>query len=809
MTGLLEDTAQALRTLSRRPRAPLVGALGLSVGLGVAAAVFSLLDATVFRPLPGADPGRLVAIHGFHEQDGAFTDVSYADFRELLDGNAVFDGILAYFRAPLIVSVGGRSRRLSCELVSSRYFDVIGLPPGAGRSFLPNEGEPPDVSAVAVLGDGLARREFGEPAAAVGRTIQVSGRAYQIVGVAPRGFRGLSIDRLAPPELWLPIGGIGDLSPPWAGALERRGSRLFRLVARLRPGLTIAEASRAVKAVAASLERQHPDTHRHMTLRVASGPEARVSPELRRRILTLGGVAAGVVAFLALVVSSNIGHLLLLEACRRSTELAVREALGAAPRRLARQLAIESAMIAAAGFAGALAVAGALLRGMKGGALPFGLPAGAPVSLDRRMVLLTLAVSVATNLAFDMTASLVASRVNWRRALHGGRSPLPALLPRLGQVLLGGQVALALVLLIGAMVFQRTVLESLERPPGFSPDGVHLLSVSLNGLPGRYDESRGLRYFADALARIRSLPAVEAAAWSAAPPFEVRRLLAWWRQAPEDPWIQTDVDIVGPQYFKMMGIRIQRGREFQEGDDATAPGAAIVNAAAARRHWPGRDAVGQRLLVRGRAREAYEVVGVAEDVRRRSPWDEPEPFLYLPLQQRYFPELTLHVKGDAQGAASVLRTLDPDLPAFDPRRMKDVVEAAVSDQRFGAALLGTSGAIGALIALLGLYASTAYVVAQRTHELAIRAVLGATRRQTVQQILSDCGAPVALGLAAGLGMAAGLSRFAAGLVHGVSPLDPASFALASVALAATCLGAVYLPAARATRVDPAEVLRAE
>lgn len=805
---MIEDAAQALRALLRRPHAPLLAALGLSVGLGVAAAVASLLDATLLRPLPGASPERLVAIHGYHKQDGSFTDISYLDFRELEDAGG-YAGALAYFRAPLIVAVGERSRRLPCEMVSSRYFDVIGLPLGAGRGFLAKEGEPPDTSAVAVIGDGLARREFGEPGAAVGKAIRVSGRTYQVVGVAARGFQGLSIDRLAPPELWVPLGGTGELSPAWAGTLERRGSRLFRVVARLPAGRTRADAERDAASIAAGLERRYPDTNQHMTLQVASGPEARVSPQLRRRIVALGGVAAGVVAFLALVVSSNVGHLLLLHACGRSRELAIREAVGAEPRRIVRQLALESAIVAAAGFLGSLAVASALLRGMKAYAPPFGLPAGADLLLDRRIVLLALLLSVATNLAFGATAALAASRINWRRALYGGRSPLPALAPRLGRMLLSGQVALALVLLIGGAVFERTVLESLERPPGFTASGIHLLSVSLNGLPGRYDEASGLRYFASAMEEIRRLPAVQSAAWSAAPPFEVRRLLAWWREDPAQPWIQTDVDIVSPDYFRMMGTRIKRGREFLASDDATAPGVAIVNEASARKHWPGADAIGRRLLVRGRAREVYEVVGVAEDVKRRTLWDEPEPFLYLPLAQRYFPELTLHVKGDARGAAEILRGIDPDLPAFDPRRMEGVVALAVADQRFGALLLGTSGLIGALIAVLGLYASTAYVVTQRTHELAIRSVLGATRRQSIRQILGDCGAPVALGLVAGLGLAAGLSRFMAGLVHGVSPLDPASFALSCAALAATCLAAIYLPASRAIRADPAEVLRAE
>jgi ABC-type antimicrobial peptide transport system permease subunit len=205
----------------------------------------------------------------------------------------------------------------------------------------------------------------------------------------------------------------------------------------------------------------------------------------------------------------------------------------------------------------------------------------------------------------------------------------------------------------------------------------------------------------------------------------------------------------------------------------------------------------------------YEVVGVAEDVKRRSPWEEPEPFLYLPLAQRYFAELTLHVKGDHRGALEILRGQDPDLPAFDARKMEDVVASAVVDQRFASLLLGTSGLIGSLIAVLGLYASTAYSVTQRTHELAIRSVLGATRGRTLQHVLTDCGAPVALGLAAGLCLAVWLSGFLAGLVHGVSPLDPASFALSSAALAATCAVAMYLPASKAIRADPAEVLRAE
>lgn len=810
MTSILEDAAQALRTLRRRPGGPLLGAIGLSVGLGVTVTVFSLLDATLLRPLPGANPRNLVAIHGFNKKDGSFADVSYPDFKYLAEDKQALDGVLAYFRAPLTIAIGEKSRRVSCELASSSYFKVLGLPPSAGRTFLDKEGEPPDRSAVVVMSDGLARREYGEPQAALGKTLRISGRTFQIVGVAPRNFQGISIDRAAPPEVWVPLWATGGLIAPFAGVLDRRDARFLRVVGRLKPGQESAEATRAVRQRAEDLEQEHPETNKQMTLRVSQGAEARVSPQLRKRIVSFAGIVTGVVALLVLVVSSNVGQLLLLNAWRRSTELALREALGAEPKRIVRQLAIESAMIATAGFLGALATAAALLQVLRQTALPFGLPQGIDVQLDQRMVLLTLAIAIATNLVFGLGAAVIAGRINWREALHSGRgtSKPAAMGSRLGQPLLGGQVALSLILLVGGTIFQRTVLESLSIDPGFKPEGVTLLSVDLNSVPGRYDETTGTSYFTSFTNRIQTIPGVKAAAWSGSPPLGARRLLAWWREASGDPWIQTDVDILGPGYFKTVGIGIKKGRDFQPSDDQKEDGKAIISESMAK-HWKGTDPIGKKILVRGRKREVYEIVGIALDVRRRSLWEEPGPFLYLPLLQRYFFEMTANVKADrVQELAEILKSQDPDVPV-ELRRMEDVVKGAVSDQRFAATLLGASGAIGALIAVLGLYAATAYVVTQRTHELAIRSVLGATRRQVIRSILTECGLPVAAGLAAGIGMSIWLSRFVTGFVHGVSALDPVSFVVASSALAATCFVAVYVPASKATRLDPLVVLRAE
>ena len=536
MTSLLEDTSHAIRSLRRRPGVPLLGAISLSIGMGVAAAAFSLLDATLLRPLPGANPSELVAIHGFDKHDAEYVDVSYPDFKDLADSR-VLRGLLAFFRAPLTVAIDGRSRRASCELVSSGYFQVLGLAPAAGRMFEGREGEPPDRSAVVVVSEGLALREYGSPTRAIGNTLRVSGRTFQIIGVAPRAFQGLAIDRTAGPEVWVPLWATGELFAPFAGALERRDARFLRVVGRLWPAQSMADAARAVKQNAERLEREHPETNQHSALLVAPGTEARLAAPLRQRILGYAGIFSGVVAFLVLVASSNLAHLLLLNTLRRSAELAVREALGAEPKRIARQLAVEGALIVAAGYAGAIATAMALLQALGASALPFGLPQGIDVSLDGRMLVFTSTLALVTNLVFGLAAAAVARRHDWRQALHAGRGAVrPSVnATRLGQLVLGGQVALSLILLVAGSVFQRTVTKSLSLDPGFDPEGVTLLSVDLNGVPGRYDEASGTRYYASFTDRLRGIAGVTAAAWSGSPPLGIPRLLAWWRRLPAIP----------------------------------------------------------------------------------------------------------------------------------------------------------------------------------------------------------------------------------------------------------------------------------
>ena len=818
MSVFLHDARYALRTLRRSPGFALAVVVTLALGIGANTAVFSLTDAVLFRPLPVRDPDRLAVLYSTRPEPDRYGGLSYLDYLDYAGPSAVFDGVLAYRLFQFSFEGTGRTEMIWAELVSANYFEVLGLRMPLGRGFRPEEERLG--SQVAVISYALWQASFGGDAGVLGRTIRIQGLPFTIArGASPSVLEGR--DWGSPPEIWAPLAMTDQVVTGFRGdILKRRELGLFMVLARLRPGSKLEQARAEVATRARRLELAYPETNRGVGAGLLPERDARFWPNNRRSIVLFLGLLATVAALILVLACATVANLLLARAAARRREIAIRLALGAGRIRLLRQLAAEALVLSALGLVPALAVAlGATLL-LARFPLAFAVPLNIEIGLDRRMSGIAVLVALVTTVAFGLLPAADAWRLRLRDALQD-RSGAGMRRSRLRRALVVVQVSLSFVLLAGAGLFIRTLRAAQEIRPGFEASNVLVLSVSFNAMAHRYDERRAMAFYRAVLERVGTLPGVSSVSWGGDVPLATRQLLLWFvpgehEPAREEDWIRTGCNIVGPRYMETLGIPLVRGRDFTARDDEGATlGALIINETMARRYWPGVDPVGKRVTVRRRARTLYEVVGVAKDVRQRSLWDDPVPYLYLPLLQRYFPEMMLHVKtaGDPMALAPAVRreieAIDGDLPVFDVMPLRNQITTALSPQRMAAALLGFSGALALVLAALGVYGVTAYSVAQRTQEIGIRMALGAERRAIFRLVLGEGMALVAIGVALGLGAALASTRLVAGYLHGVGARDPATFAAVPVLLGAVALAACYVPSLKATRIDPIAALRQE
>jgi predicted permease len=815
ITDFLQDLRHALRGLRRAPGFSFTVIATLALGIGANTAIFSLTDAVLFRPFPVREPDRLVALYG--TEAGKYTSISYPDFVDYRDGSAVFSGAAAYLRATQGVELAGRTELVAGEMVTPSYFPVLGLEMSLGRGFAAGE----DTAQVVVLGHGLWVRAFGADPGVLGRTVRISGAPFQVVGVAPRGFRGVILDWGQPPDFWMPIGTTERVVRAFRSRpiLRERDARGFLVLARLRPGATLAQARAEVATRAALLERDYPATNRGSAVVALPAREARFWPAYRKPIVVFVGLLVGVAVLILVLACANVANLMLARAAGRRREIAIRLALGAGRSRLLRQLAAESLLLAALGVVPGIAIALGATVVFTRFPMPFPVRLALDLGWSGRMFALAAALSVATTVGFGALPGLELWRFRVRDALSdrsGG-----AMRGGLRRWLVAVEIALCAVLLVGAGLFIRTLRTAARVPTGYRTNDVLLLSVSFNAMEHRYDERRASSFYREAMRRVGGIPGVRSATWGGDVPLAIRRLLVAFvpgEHAParDEEWLRGECNIVGPRYFETLGIEVLRGRDFTErdGEDAVV-GAAILNETAARRYWPGENPVGKRITVRGRARTLYEIVGVARDVRQRTLWDDPPPYIYLPVLQRYFPELMLHVRtaGDPMSLAPAVRaaitSLDPDLPVFDVAPLSNQVAAALAAQRTAAALLGVSGVLAVVLAALGVYGVTSYSVARRRQEIGIRMALGAERRAIFRLVLREGMVLAGAGAALGLCSALLASRLVEAYLHGVGARDTATFAAVPVLLGAVALAACWIPCRRATRIDPMAALRQE
>jgi predicted permease len=823
---LLHELKHAARRLGKSPGFTFAAVSTLALAVGLNAVVFAVVDALLLRPLPVRAPDELVRIYSAvpHELM-SHAPMSLADFEDLRHQCESFTAVAASLLTTLALEDEASARLVLAEAVTPNYFTTLGLRPGLGRLFTPDDARSaaaPNLfggPSLAVLSDRAWRRRFGADPGVVGRTVRLNGRSFTVVGVGPRSFFGLA--RGVSPEVWLPLGE----KPP--GQPEDRETRSFWLVARLRPGVSLLRARAEVDTVARRLQQDHPETNRNRAFVVLPSPDVRVLPGLDSTFYTASFASLLVASLVLLIACANLAHLLLVRGLERRRELSIRLALGVSRVALVRSLLAEGLLLSLAGGALGLlfAAAAPLLLAFLPASLPVDVALG--LAVDWRVVFFTMSASILTTLAFAAAPALAATRIDLASALRQAGFEAPAGTTRLRRVLLVSELALSLVLLVGAGLALRSLAGVRHMDLGFDPRGAVVASFAPR-LQG-YDPSRSEALFQKMLTEIRARPATVAAGLASHLPLSVEvtyeRVAGLGNGRPPAEWPVVDTALVGPGYFAAMGLPILRGRPFDDHDTPGTTRVVLVNERLARLLWPGRDPVGQRLRLAD-APDVQEVVGLVPDGRYRTPGETPRPFLFRCFGQTWrdrhahagevatgYQTLVVRTRGDPSVALrairEVARRLDPGLAFARLTTLAEATRLPLLLPAAAASLFALLAAVGLALAAVGLAGAVAYSAARRTREIGVRVALGARRRDVVWLLVSETAAVVAVGLAVGLALAAASTRGLSWMLYGVPPLDTPTYALAAAFLAAIALVASYLPARRAAGADPQAALRCE
>jgi predicted permease len=827
MESLLRDLRFGLRLLARNPGFAAVAILSLALGIGINTAMFSVVNTILFAPAPVAAPDRLAEIYTTTVADKPYLTTSYPDFLDLRRAASDFSGMAAHALVRGIYRhAGDRAEIVLGEVVSENYFEVLGVRPFLGRAFLPEENRTELTHPVAVLSNGFWRRRLGGTSDVLGRTIELSGVAYTVVGVAPREFVG-TVPGLTP-EFWVPLMmveklsfvGIQTQSPsPGRTRLERRGTRFLFVTARLAPGRSVDEARAQVETIASRLVLENPQVDKGLKATLLPARAVRLHPMVDDLLGPAAAVLMGAVGLVLLVACANVASLLLARASARSREIAVRLAIGAGRGRIVRQLLGENLVLAALGGALGVVLAYWASRLLTAALPALPIPLSFHFGLDHRVLLFAGLVSLATTVLFGLAPALQTSRRNLVTALRGEGDVLPARSRRvhLRDLLVVGQLALSVVLLAAGALLLRGLARAGGIDPGFDPRRLAVLGFNLkmNG----YSPEQATVFQRRMVDRLRAVPGVERVSLVSRAPLGSDHSMEGVRipgiHQPDDEPALIDSASVDPDYFAALGLRVIEGRGFTEADDAQARGVVVITQAMARRFWPGRSAVGQRIFTEGFDGPSFEVVGVVPDYKIRSLGEKPCPYLHFAWAQQPSQNTTVLVRSRREAAPLVpslrraVLELEPAIVFTEEGTGADVLRLTVAPTRLGAGLLATFGSLALLLAAVGLYGVVAQSVERRTREIGVRMALGADVPSVLGLVLGRGMRVAAAGVGLGLAFAAGLTRVLGSLLYGVSTLDPLAFSAAAALLLGVALVANLLPARRAARVNPLVALRHE
>jgi putative ABC transport system permease protein len=823
MQTLIQDLRYGMRTLAKNPGFAVVAVLTLALGIGANTTIFSFVDLLLLRPLPFPESDRLVSPYYRHARSSeVYNSVSFPDYVYYRDHSTTLAGLAVYSDVDANFRLGDQRVKIPGEIVSYNYFRVLGVSPLRGRWFLPDEDAVPGRHPVVVLGYGLWQRSFGSDPAVVGRRAVMNGVSFTVVGIAPRGFAGLTLDRVAKPEFWVPTMMYPVVMADVVGLdLQHLVSdQWLSAVCRLKTGVTLAQAD----AEFSNLTEQLKQTQWRDVWKETSGPmesvgvlipanEARIDPNSRKTVQAFLGMLMAVVGLVLLIACSNVASLMLSRAVQRRGEMGVRLALGAGKARLFQQLLTESLLVA---FTGGLI--GLMLAVFAANVLadihqPFHMPLLLEPSLSLRVLAFTFILTCLTGSLFGVIPLRQSTRLDLISVLKGD-SGFQAGRLRFGlqQILVSVHVALSVILLVGAALFVRTLRNAEAADPTQDPGSVLLLNV--DPAERKYDETRGRQFYSELLARLHSLTRVRSAALVNVVPMGGHRGGTDIVVHPGDKPIQVDFNVVSDEYFQTVGLPLLRGRAFNTGDREGSPNVAIINEQMAQRFWPGQDPVGKQIGLEQPTRMA-EIVGVVRDGRFRNYRAPINPCIYVPISQHYVGAMSLEVRtaGDPIRLVAPVRrqiqALDEELGVGDVRTLKSFRDARLGRERFSALLLSGFGVVALALVAIGLYGVLSFAVARRTHEIGVRIALGATRRHVLTLVVGQGLGFALVGLAVGLTAALGLIHFVSSMLYGVAPTDPMTFLGVSVLLASLALLACYIPARRATKVDPMGALRYE
>ena len=821
---MLRDIAFGARQLRRQPAFALAAIASLALGIGLTTTLFSIVNGVLFKEGPVASRGTLVELYTGLRSDFAQLTTSYPDYLDIREGVSAFAGVAGSGYVRGILSADAQPQLVTGEAVTPNYFDVLGIGVARGRGFGPGEDTAPMGAPVVVLSHGLWQRRFGGSADAIGSSIRLSGHEYTVVGVAPVGFTGTIPGLRA--DFWVPVAMVERFvfagiqanvdDDPGKTRLDRRGTRWMFVKGRLAEGRTVSEARAQVDAVFARLQTEYPVTNDKVTGSVVPAAGVRFHPFVDGYMRLAGAALMAAVGVVLLIACANVAGMLLARGAARRREFALRAALGASRFRIVTQLLSEGLVLAAAGGAAGVLIALWATRALAGlGTDVLPVPVSFDYTIDRTVLMFALAASVGTALVFGLGPALSSSKLELVPAIKDTAEGTGRRGSRAREILVVGQVALSLLLLVTTTLLTRGLVAARTTDVGFDPD--HIASLSFNLQMNGYDVERATALRSRALESLRALPGVAAASIASRLPLASDINMSGIRvdgfhTAPDDEAL-VDVATVGDQYFEAVGVPIVSGRAFTADDIERGHRVAIVNETMARQFWPGSSPLGRRIFPEGAQAEPFEVVGVARDHDIRSVGEARRPYLHLPAEPERGIGLIVRTTMPAEAALPMLReairTLEPSVVFTEDTTAAQIASATMTPTRMAAFAAAAFGGLALLLAAVGLYGVIAYAVSRRTREIGIRMALGAKRGQVLRLVLRQGGRLAVAGIALGVLASAGVARLLDALLYGVSTIDPLAYAAAVAALLLVASVANLVPAFAAARVDPARALRGE
>jgi len=819
MNRILHDLRGGYRLMLKSPGFSLVAILSLALGIGANTAIFSVVSAVLFRPLPVKDPHQLVSLYsGFGSNRTIYGPFSYVDYVDFAEKTDVFSGLVAHFQDSMILGESDQGLQVQSAIVTGNYFSVLGVEAVRGRTFTAEEGRVKGANPVAVVSYSLWQKRFNGDPNLPGTTVKLKGHPFTVIGVVPERFTGTDLGRA--PDIWVPMSmyaqvGLSDTM------MNERQNHWLSVIGRLKPGVTVEQAQARVNVLGKQLTQEYPTEwtkgKEERTVTVLSQSTAWYPPEVQSAIVGVSGLLMGIVGLVLVIACTNLANLMLARASSRRKEMSIRMALGARRGRVIQQLLTESVLLSLVG-----GVVGVLIVSLSENLLAAFKPAVASqvtldVGFDARVFIFTLLISVLTGVLCGLAPALQATKVDLVRDLKNESAFLGRGYRRYSvrNLLIVAQVSVSLVLLVGAGLFVRSLRNAQSIDPGFEMD--HLLTMKLDTTVVGLEADKALAFYQSVMDQTRNVSGVRSVTMASSGPLEVVSGLrpvyveGYSASAGED--MNYSFNIVAPDYFQTMGIPLVQGREFTEADTSKAPNVVIINETMARTFWPNESPIGKRISDNGQPGPYRVVVGVARESKYLTLGEAPRPYYYIPLQQDFFPSARLHVRtvGDPQSMVntvrSIVRGVDATVPISNVQTGGEHLGLALLVPRIGAMLLGPAGLVALVLGIIGLYGVMSYSVARRTKEIGIRMALGAQEVDVLRMVMKEGMGLVGIGLLLGLTVAFVITRVLTSFLYGISATDPLTFVAVSLILIAVALVSIFIPARKALKVQPNIALR--